>query len=72
MNIITKKTFYLNGEEYFSKDNLTLLDLLDYFDFNLSLSVLEYNNFICHKKHWNNISIRQNDKIEIITIVGGG
>nr|WPV72559.1 thiamine biosynthesis protein S [Navicula sp.]WPV72717.1 thiamine biosynthesis protein S [Navicula sp.] len=66
------KNFFLNGENYCIKTTITLLDLIHYFDYNTSLLVLEYNNSICNKKNWNKISIDENDKIEIITIVGGG
>lgn len=66
------KTFFVNGEEYYTTNEISLLDLLNYFDYNSSLLVLEYNNFICHKKNWDRILILNNDKIEIVTIVGGG
>ena len=66
------KTFFVNGEEYYTTNEISLLDLLNYFDYNSSLFVLEYNNFICHKKNWDKILILNNDKIEIVTIVGGG
>ena len=66
------KNFFLNGHEYYTQYNITLFELITYFNYNLSLLVLEYNNLICNKKDWNNISIKKNDKIEIITIVGGG
>ena len=66
------KNFLLNGEKYQTKNTITLLDLINYFDYNTSLLVLEYNNSICNKKNWNKISIDENDKIEIVTIVGGG
>ncbi len=49
-----------------------MLDLLNYFNYNSSLLVLEYNNFVCNKKNWDKILINENDKIEIVTIVGGG
>jgi sulfur carrier protein len=65
-------TFVLNGQEYCTSDCLTLLQILNYFDFNSSLVVLEYNNFICNKRNWNKILIKNHDKIEIVTIVGGG
>lgn len=65
-------TFVLNGQEYSTSDRLTLLQILNYFDFNSSLVVLEYNNFICNKRNWNKILIKNHDKIEIVTIVGGG
>jgi sulfur carrier protein len=54
------------------KMKLTLLELIEYFNYNTSLLVLEYNNLICNKKNWNKIFIKNNDKIEIVTIVGGG
>jgi len=66
------KTFFLNGEEYFSDKIINLLDIVSYFNYNSSLLVLEYNNFICPKKEWNNIFIENKDTIEIVTIVGGG
>jgi thiamine biosynthesis protein ThiS len=66
------KNFVLNGEHYFIKKEITLLQLITYFNYNSSLLVLEYNNLICNKKNWDKIYIIDNDKIEIITIVGGG
>lgn len=64
--------FILNGQKYVTDSNLTLLELVTYFNYNTSLLVLEYNNLICKKKNWDKISIQNNDKIEIVTIVGGG
>lgn len=66
------KNFFLNGEKYFITQEITLLQLITYFSYNSSLLVLEYNNLICNKKNWNKIYISNNDKIEIVTIVGGG
>lgn len=66
------KYFFLNGQEYFIKSSLTLFEVIEYFNYNSSLLVLEYNSRICKKKDWTNISINNNDKIEIVTIVGGG
>jgi thiamine biosynthesis protein ThiS len=50
---------------------ITIFELINYFNYNTSLLVLEYNNLICNKKNWNKF-IQNNDKIEIVTIVGGG
>lgn len=73
MKRLTKaKTFFVNGQEYYTPNTISLLDLLNYFDYNSSLLVLEYNNFICNRKNWDKILISNNDKIEIVTIVGGG
>lgn len=66
------KKFYLNGQVYCTNDNFTLLELLYYFDYNISLLVVEYNSFISNKKDWKQIVISNDDKIEVVTIVGGG
>lgn len=66
------KYFFLNGEKYYTNSNLTILTLIEYFDYNILLLVLEYNTFILPKKNWNQTFIKNNDKIEIVTIVGGG
>ena len=68
----TKKLFFVNGHEFYTEINITLLDLISYFNYATSLFVLEYNNSICDKTQWEKIFITNNDKIEIVTIVGGG
>ncbi len=70
--MLKSKNFFLNGEKYSIKDEISLLQLVTYFNYNTSLLVLEYNNSICNKKNWNKLYIKDNDKIEIVTIVGGG
>ena len=70
--MIKLKNFFLNVEKYHIEDTITLLDLINYFDYNTSLLVLEYNNFICPKKNWHNVFLQNEDKIELVTIVGGG
>jgi thiamine biosynthesis protein ThiS len=67
-----RKKFFLNGEEFFIDKVLNLVDIIQYFNYNSSLLVLEYNNFICPRKNWNTIFINDKDQIEIVTIVGGG
>ena len=66
------RKFFLNGQEYFTYHDITIFDIVNYFNCNTSLLVLEYNHLICNKKNWNKIFIKDNDKIEIVTIVGGG
>jgi sulfur carrier protein len=66
------KNFSLNGELYYTSQNITLSDLIGYFNYNDSLLVLELNKLICNKKKWPDIFINDKDKIEIVTIVGGG
>lgn len=66
------KSFFLNGQEYYTSYNLTVADLIKYFNYNISLLVLEYNGLLWNKKNWNKTLIQNKDKIEIVTIVGGG
>jgi sulfur carrier protein len=66
------KHFILNGHKYFTERDLTIFELINYFNYNTSLLVLEYNNLIYTKNNWDKIIIKNNDKIEIVTIVGGG
>ena len=66
------KNFVLDGQSYYTKEKVTLLNIITYFNYNDSLLVLEYNNFICNKKKWKDIFIQNQDKIEIVSIVGGG
>jgi len=67
------KTFWFNGEKYVSSGSkFTILDLIKYFNYNPNILVVEYNKLIVIKKNWEKIIISNNDKIEILTIVGGG
>jgi sulfur carrier protein len=70
--MLNQITFFFNGTEYYTKTVITLEDLLNYFAYKSSIFVVEYNQFICNKDTWKDIKINRNDKIEIITIVGGG
>jgi sulfur carrier protein len=65
-------TFFFNGEEYYITQQVSLSKLIEYFAYQSTLFVVEYNNFICNKNKWTEILIQNNDRIEIITIVGGG
>lgn len=65
-------TFFLNGQIYYIRQKITLSEIIDYFNYNNCLFVLEYNNLIFDKKEWKKTFIKERDKIEIVTIVGGG
>ena len=64
--------FSLNGQKYYGKGKFSIYDLLAYFNYDNSLLVLEYNHSICDKKNWHIIFIQNEDKLELVTIVGGG
>ena len=67
-----EKNFFLNGQEFFITKSLTINDILEYFNYKNSVFVVEYNNLICDQRDWSKIKLDSDDKIEIITIVGGG
>ena len=66
------KNFFLNGKKLSIKNELTLFDILHYFNYKNNIFVVEYNKLICDQIIWPTIKINSNDRIEIITIVGGG
>lgn len=66
------KYFILNGHKFHATHDLTISDLVEYFGYNTALLVLEHNNLICNKEKWSKTYIQQADKIEFLTIVGGG
>lgn len=63
---------YLNGKPFNCKSNLLLKDFLDYLEISMSSSIVEYNNQIVQNISFNTVMLHQGDKIEILTIVGGG
>jgi len=67
-----EKIFFVNGIKYETYDCLTINELLYYFRYKQTLFIIEYNKLIYDQKHWSQIKIKNNDKIEIVTIVGGG
>lgn len=71
-SMIQQKHFFLNGETYTIDQDISLFDLVLYFNYNDSLLVLEHNHLICEKKKWKTTFIQHSDTIEIVTIVGGG
>ena len=64
--------FFLNGQQYRTHNILTLQTILNYLNYKSNIFIVEYNNTISNQNNWKNQKISNNDKIEIITIVGGG
>lgn len=62
-----------NGQNYFIYDHqVTILNLINYFNINSNILILEYNGVLLNKIFWNNTFLQNYDRIEVITIVGGG
>ena len=65
-------TIQINGESFNCPNNLTIYDLICYFDINSKLVLVEYNEDMIYDNQFTDILLKPNDKLEIITIVGGG
>ena len=62
----------LNGKPFNCTPNLLLKDLLVYLDINLGSIIVEYNNEIIQNTLLSQIALRHGDKVEVLTMVGGG
>lgn len=62
----------INGEPQTCPAGLTLLALLDHLRTHPRLVVVEYNGEILPRQAWETTQISPGDRLEIVTIVGGG
>jgi sulfur carrier protein len=62
----------VNGETRNCSSETLLPDLLLQLGYNPRLVAVEYNGEILHRQYWEQTKINQNDRLEIVTIVGGG
>ena len=69
MNDITLK---VNGESHSCKSPITLPELLTQINLNPRLVAVEYNGEILHRQFWPETQLQNSDRLEIVTIVGGG
>lgn len=65
-------TITVNGELCTCANNLSLPLLLPSLGFNPRLIALEYNGDILHRQYWDTTMIKNGDRLEVVTIVGGG
>nr|YP_009510727.1 Thiamine biosynthesis protein [Gracilaria ferox]AXI96400.1 Thiamine biosynthesis protein [Gracilaria ferox]UAD85884.1 Thiamine biosynthesis protein [Gracilaria ferox] len=65
-------TIFINGQAFNCYINMSLKELLHYLEFELNSIVVEHNNRIINSTEFDIIFFKPQDKIEIITIVGGG
>jgi sulfur carrier protein len=62
----------VNGETRTCDLHTTLPQLLAHLGLNPRLLAVEYNGEILHRQFWEQTEIKANDRLEIVTIVGGG
>lgn len=65
-------TITVNGEVQVCSPKTQLPELLEEMGLNPRLLAVEYNGEILHRQFWQETEIAEGDKLEIVTIVGGG
>ena len=71
-NTTNKITIQVNGEERTCVGQTTLPELLAQLELNPRLIAVEYNGEILHRQYWSDTQMESGDRLEIVTIVGGG
>ncbi|WP_041549352.1 sulfur carrier protein ThiS [Chamaesiphon minutus] len=62
----------VNGESHTCAPKTNLPQLLVQMGLNPRLLAVEYNGEILHRQFWDETEIKPHDRLEIVTIVGGG
>lgn len=62
----------INGETRNCLSPTPLPELLQQLGFNPRLVAVEYNGEILHRQFWSETEIKNGDRLEVVTIVGGG
>jgi len=65
-------TLQINGEDRQCDRHLTMTELLKFLGLNPRLLAVEYNGEILHRQFWEETIVKEGDRLEIVTIVGGG
>ncbi|GAB4374267.1 MAG: sulfur carrier protein ThiS [Elainellaceae cyanobacterium] len=62
----------VNGEARQCAAHMALPQLLESLGMNPRLVAVEYNGEILHRQFWQETEVQEGDRLEIVTIVGGG
>ena len=62
----------VNGETRTCAAQSPLTEVLEQLGFNPRLVAVEYNGEILHRQFWSQTQLQQGDRLEVVTIVGGG
>ena len=72
MNTTSKITLQVNGKPVTCSPDTNLVQILQQMGLNPRLIAVEYNGEILHRQYWENTLLKTDDRLEIVTIVGGG
>ena len=64
----------INGEERIIQCNkiISLNETMELLGYSSNTIIVELNNLIINSEEWKNKSVKDGDKLEIVSIVGGG
>ena len=62
----------VNGESKRVPDDLTMRQLLVHLELDPRMVAVEYNGEILHRQQWDRTIVGEGDRLEIVTMVGGG
>lgn len=65
-------TLQVNGETRTCSSDTSLPQFLEQLGLNPRLVAVEYNGEILHRQFWEQTEMQAGDRLEIVTIVGGG
>nr|QVY58242.1 thiamine biosynthesis protein S [Eucheuma denticulatum] len=68
----TYNTIFINGQAFNCIYSMSLQDLVLYLDFDINTIIVEYNQQIVSKELFDKIFFKHQDRLEVVTIVGGG
>jgi len=70
--LVTMIDIQVNGEQQTCTSSMLLPDFLVQLNLNPRLVAVEYNGEILHRQFWDTTHLQTGDRLEIVTIVGGG
>jgi len=62
----------VNGKQICGFENKTVLELIEKLGYKLTFIAVEYNGEILPKSEYANTLLKANDKLEVVSFVGGG
>lgn len=65
-------TLQVNGDRKTCEQHMNMPQLLSFLGLNPRLVAVEYNGEILHRQFWDDTMLHDGDRLEIVTIVGGG
>ncbi|MEO1592256.1 MAG: sulfur carrier protein ThiS [Cyanobacteria bacterium J06632_22] len=72
MSDAEKITLQVNGDAQSCSPDTTLPVLLQQLGMDPRLVAVEYNGEILHRQFWETTTMQTDDRLEVVTIVGGG